>query len=119
AANGSPPGRGALPERLALTRAPVLTRAEQAPLNAADPPVRRVDLPNASLSRLVAPVVMQDRVAGWLSVWAPASELGALEHLALARGAAACAVEVGWGQAVDQARDQLHGDPAHELLCGV
>jgi purine catabolism regulator len=118
ASNGAPPSRAALPGLLASTRAPVLAWAEQIALNAADPPVRRVDLPQESLSRLVAPVVSQDRVAGWLSVWAPPADLGALEHLALARGAAACAVEVGWGHAVAQARDQLQGDLSHDLLVG-
>jgi purine catabolism regulator len=117
--NGAAPAEAALPALVAATQARVDAWAAEAALNAADPPVQRFDLAEGGLGRLVAPVVGGEGIAAWLSLWAPTPQIGTLEQLAVARGAAACAVEVAWGRAVDRARDQLRGDLADDLIRGV
>ena len=91
--------------------------AEGAVLSASDPPVARFELAGGR-SRLVAPIVARGDVAGFISLVAPPAELAELDGLAVARGAAACAIELARQQAALDAQDQLQIGVVDELLAG-
>ncbi|MDA8216675.1 MAG: helix-turn-helix domain-containing protein [Dehalococcoidales bacterium] len=87
-------------------------------LSASDPPVAEMDLPGQSLARLVAPIVSRNRVGGFLSLIGKASRFGEVERVAVARGAAACAIELARQHAAMDAQDQLQIGVLDELLAG-
>lgn len=86
--------------------------------NAADPPVERFPLA-LGLMRLVAPVVVRERVAAYLSVIGPPETLTELDALAVRRAAAACAIELARERAVLETEDRLHADLVDSLLSGT
>jgi len=93
--------------------------AEAVPAVAADPPVHEFSLGLPGFSRLVAPVPVRDGIGGFLSLVAPEAELDQFARLAVARAAAACAIELDRERAVLQARDELEGEFLESLLAGT
>ncbi|MHB1132087.1 MAG: helix-turn-helix domain-containing protein [Chloroflexota bacterium] len=87
------------------------------PISASDPPVAKFPLTDA-VARLVAPVLANNIIAGYLSLLAPVGSLSELDRLAVGRGAAACAIELARQQAALDAQDQLQIGVVDELLAG-
>ncbi len=85
-------------------------------VSASDPPVTQFDLPRQGLALLVAPVVGREGVAGFLSLLGETRRFGEVDRLAVARGAAACAIELARRQAAIDAQDQLQIGVVDELL---
>lgn len=73
---------------------------------------------DAPWARLTAPVVVEDRVDGYLSVLAPEGDLDELDRLTVERGAIACALELAKRRAVEVAEDRLRGEFLEGLLRG-
>jgi purine catabolism regulator len=81
----------------------------EVPLSAFDPPVATRPLPGG-LSRLVAPVLAQGSIAGFLSLIGSEGELGELHRLAVGRAAHACAIELARAGAARDARDEVEDE---------
>ncbi len=77
-----------------------------------------VSFEGVTWARLTAPVVVEDRVEGYLSVLAPECDLDELDRLAVERGAMACALELAKRRAVEVAEDRLRGEFLEGLLRG-
>jgi len=90
---------------------------ERAALTPAEPPTLRLPL-GAAHSRVVAPIVVRERVLGYLSVVADRGTLGELDELAASRGAAACAIELARERAVLEVEDRLQTDLVDALTTG-
>jgi sugar diacid utilization regulator len=71
------------------------------------------------LARLVAPVVVRSRIEGYLSLVAPEEALGEVERVAVAYGAAACAIEMIKEHAVLEAEDRRQAEFLEDLLSGA
>ena len=85
-------------------------------LSASDPPVASLPLRGHSLARLVAPIVGRQGVAGFLVLLGELRQFSDVDRLAVARGAAACAIELARKQAAIDAQDQLQVGIVDELL---
>lgn len=83
-----------------------------------DPPTVRLPLPRPGLGRLVAPVVVNNRVGGYLSVIGPLHDLGELDQLVAGRAAAVCAIELAKRRAVLDTEHRLQGELLGDLLDG-
>jgi PucR family transcriptional regulator, purine catabolism regulatory protein len=81
------------------------------PLSAYDPPVAARPLLEGQ-SRLVAPILVQGSIGGFISLVGSEGELGELHRLAIGRAAHACAIELVRVRAASDARDEV----AEELL---
>ena len=111
-------GRTEVAELLAESASQLQAWAGTAALSASDPPVAQLRLPNRDLGRLVAPIVGREGVAGFLSLLAEPRRFGEVDRMAVARGAAACAIELARRQAAIDAQDQLQIGVVDELLMG-
>jgi PucR family transcriptional regulator, purine catabolism regulatory protein len=87
-------------------------------VSSTQPPVEQFALPGTPLARLVAPVAIREGVACYFSVIGRERELTELDRLAVARGAAVCAVEVAKEVAVSEAESRMRGDLLERLLSG-
>lgn len=87
-------------------------------LAASDPPVARMEFPGTPMARLVAPVMAKTSIAGYLSLIGESRRLGEVDRLAVARGAAACAIELARQHAALAAQDELQISVVDELLAG-
>ena len=85
-------------------------------VSASDPPVAQLALPGGVLARLVAPIAGREGVVGFLSLLGEPRRFTEVDRLAVARGAAACAIENLRQQAALDAQDQLQIGVAEELL---
>jgi|DewCreStandDraft_5_1066085.scaffolds.fasta_scaffold00030_83 purine catabolism regulator len=129
-----------LEQALAASSKEVAAWAATARLAASNPPTAKLSLPGAreeeteaaaparsvatatqtcTLSRLVAPVVVRDRIEGYLSLIGPDEALGELERAAVGYGAAACAIEMVKEHAVLEAEDRRQADFLDDLLSGA
>jgi purine catabolism regulator len=101
---------GALPDGMAAALArdrPSLDQwLREVPLSAFDPPVAARPLAGGR-SRLVAPVLLQGSIGGFLSLVGIDGELGELHRLAVGRAAHACAIELVRLRAARDARDEV------------
>jgi len=79
-------------------------------LDSKAPPLTTIDLPAAGGVRLVAAIVVEGQLGGYLSLFDPASVIDELDRLAVERGALVCAVELAKQRAVEAAEDRLRGD---------
>ncbi|HZU77394.1 MAG TPA: helix-turn-helix domain-containing protein, partial [Dehalococcoidia bacterium] len=99
---------------------PALRRwAETTLVQAADPPVRELQLPAAGLHLLASPIPSRQGVAGFVGVIGSDGEMDQLTRLAVSRAASACAIEVDRERAVQEAHERLEGELATSLLSGV
>lgn len=78
----------------------------EVPLSAVDPPVAARPLTEGR-SRLIAPILVQGSIGGFLSLVGLDGELGELHRLAVGRAAHACAIELVRLRAARDARDEV------------
>ncbi len=78
----------------------------EVPLSAFDPPVTLRPLAHGQ-SRLIAPILVQGSIAGFLSLLGSDGELGETHRLAVGRAAHACAIELVRARAARDARDDV------------
>src|SRR3989440_1138590 len=91
---------------IASDRAALEDWLREVPLSAYDPPVALRPLVNGQ-ARLIAPILVQGSVAGYLSLLGQEGELGELHRLAVGRAAHACAIELVRARAARDARDEV------------
>lgn len=89
----------------------------QVPLSAFDPPVALRRLGDGQ-ARLVAPILVQGGIAGFLSLLGSEGELGELHRLAVGRAAHACAIEMVRVRAAREARDEVDDELLDVLTSG-
>jgi purine catabolism regulator len=114
-------GGGKLPEPTATTvaaeRAALDDWLREVPLSAFDPPVALRPLVNGQ-ARLIAPILVQGSIAGYLSLLGVEGELGELHRLAVGRAAHACAIEMVRARAARDARDEVEEELLDVLTAG-
>jgi purine catabolism regulator len=89
----------------------------EVPLSAFDPPVALRSLVNGQ-ARLIAPILVQGSIAGFLSLLGSEGELGELHRLAVGRAAHACAIELVRARAARDARDEIEEELLDVLTAG-
>ena len=89
----------------------------EVPLSAFDPPVALRRLSTGG-SRLIAPILVQGTIAGYLSLLGSEGELGELHRLAVGRAAHACAIELVRARAARDARDEVEDELLDLLTAG-
>jgi PucR family transcriptional regulator, purine catabolism regulatory protein len=89
----------------------------EVPLSAFDPPVALRPLLNGQ-ARLIAPILVQGSIAGFLSLLGTDGELGELHRLAVGRAAHACAIELVRARAARDARDEVEEELLDVLTAG-
>jgi len=114
-------GRGRLAESTAAAIAaerPALDDwLREVPLSAYDPPVALRPLGNGE-ARLIAPILVQGSIAGFLSLLGSDGELGEMHRLAVGRAAHACAIELVRARAAREARDEVEEELLDVLTAG-
>ncbi|HEV3096707.1 MAG TPA: helix-turn-helix domain-containing protein [Candidatus Dormibacteraeota bacterium] len=114
-------GRGRLAESTAAAIAaerPALDDwLREVPLSAYDPPVALRPLGNGE-ARLIAPILVQGSIAGFLSLLGSDGELGEMHRLAVGRAAHACAIELVRARAARDARDEVEEELLDVLTAG-
>src|SRR5213080_4772420 len=89
----------------------------EVPLSAFDPPVAVRPLLEGQ-ARLVAPILVQGSIAGFLSLLGSDGELGEMHRLAVGRAAHACAIELVRARAAHDARDAVDEELLDALTAG-
>ena len=89
----------------------------EVPLSAFDPPVALRSL-GSGQARLIAPILVQGSIAGFLSLLGSDGELGELHRLAVGRAAHACAIELVRARAARDARDEVEEELLDVLTAG-
>ncbi len=89
----------------------------EVPLSAFDPPVSARALPGGR-TRLIAPILVQGSIGGFVSLIGSDGELGELHRLAIGRAAHACAIELVRAVAARDARDELEEELLDVLTGG-
>ena len=89
----------------------------EVPLSAFDPPVALRSLGSGE-ARLIAPILVQGSIAGYLSLLGSDGELGEMHRLAVGRAAHACAIELVRARAARDARDEVEEELLDVLTAG-
>ncbi|MEA2634173.1 MAG: PucR family transcriptional regulator, purine catabolism regulatory protein [Chloroflexota bacterium] len=89
----------------------------EVPLSAFDPPVALRPLAHGQ-TRLIAPILVQGSIAGFLSLLGSDGELGEMHRLAVGRAAHACAIELVRARAARDARDEVEEELLDVLTAG-
>src|SRR3989442_117505 len=89
----------------------------EVPLSAFDPPVALRSLAGGR-ARLIAPILVQGSIAGFLSLVGSDGELGEMHRLAVGRAAHACAIELVRARAARDARDEAEEELLDALTAG-
>jgi purine catabolism regulator len=89
----------------------------EVPLSAFDPPVTLRPLAHGQ-TRLIAPIMVQGSIAGFLSLLGSDGELGEMHRLAVGRAAHACAIELVRARAARDARDEVEEELLDVLTAG-
>jgi purine catabolism regulator len=89
----------------------------EVPLSALDPPVALRPLAQGQ-TRLIAPILVQGSIAGFLSLLGSDGELGEMHRLAVGRAAHACAIELVRARAARDARDEVEEELLDVLTAG-
>jgi len=114
-------GAGRLSERTSTAIAeerPALEEwLREVPLSAFDPPVALRSLLDGQ-ARLIAPILVQGSIAGFISLLGTDGELGELHRLAVGRAAHACAIELVRARAAIDARDEVDEELLDVLTAG-
>src|SRR5438445_11557128 len=114
-------GGGRLPEStsaaIAAERPALEEWLREVPLSAFDPPVAVRPLLHGQ-ARLVAPILVQGSIAGFLSLLGSDGELGEMHRLAVGRAAHACAIELVRARAARDARDEVEEELLDALTAG-
>lgn len=109
--------------REALARAFAATPPEVAPgsivgMSATTPPVVERELGAVGLRAYSAPILVEERISGWISVAGSPSELGEVDRIAAGRAAAVSALELAKQRAVSAASGKVRSDFVADLLTG-
>lgn len=107
----------AIAQAIAAERGELEAWLREVPLSAFDPPVTARPLPGG-MNRLVAPILVQGTIAGFLSLLGSDGELSELHRLAVGRAASACAIELVRAHAARDARDELEEEVLDVLAGG-
>src|SRR2546430_1855547 len=107
----------AVDARLTLSRLALEEWLREVPLSAFDPPVAVRPLLEGQ-ARLVAPILVQGSIAGFLSLLGSDGELGEMHRLAVGRAAHACAIELVRARAAHDARDEVDEELLDVLTAG-
>ena len=91
---------------------------EGAALVSTAPPIGRQDLPSLGLARYVAPIVVKDAIAGYVSILGAEADLTELDRVATGRAASVCAMELAKQRAVVETEHRVRGDFLGDLLEG-
>ena len=114
-------GPGRLPDSMAAAigaeRPALEDWLREVPLSAFDPPVALRPLPGGQ-SRLIAPIMVQGSIGGFLSLLGSDGELGEMHRLAVGRAAHACAIELVRARAARDARDEVDEELLDVLTAG-
>jgi PucR family transcriptional regulator, purine catabolism regulatory protein len=114
-------GAGRLSERtsaaIAEERPALAEWLREVPLSAFDPPVALRPLLDGQ-ARLIAPILVQGTIAGFISLLGSDGELGELHRLAVGRAAHACAIELVRARAAIDARDEVDEELLDVLTAG-
>src|SRR5205085_4342094 len=114
-------GSGRLPDSTSVAIAAERPELEEwlreVPLSAFDPPVAVRPLLDGQ-ARLVAPILVQGSIAGFLSLLGSDGELGEMHRLAVGRAAHACAIELVRARAAHDARDEVDEELLDVLTAG-
>ena len=114
-------GTGRLPEAtaaaIAAERGDLDDWLREVPLSAFDPPVALRTLTSGE-ARLIAPILVQGSIAGFVSLLGTQGELGELHRLAVGRAAHACAIELVRARAAREARDEVEEELLDVLTAG-
>lgn len=102
---------------IAAERAALDDWLREVPLSAFDPPVALRSLVDGQ-ARLIAPILVQGSIAGFLSLLGSEGELGELHRLAVGRAAHACAIEMVRARAAREARDEVEEELLDVLTAG-
>jgi purine catabolism regulator len=89
----------------------------EVPLSAFDPPVALRPLAQGQ-ARLIAPILVQGSIVGFLSLLGSDGELGEMHRLAVGRAAHACAIELVRARAARDARDEVEEELLDVLTAG-
>src|SRR6267378_2340501 len=89
----------------------------EVPLSAFDPPVALRPLAHGQ-TRLIAPILVQGSIGGFLSLLGSDGELGEMHRLAVGRAAHACAIELVRARAARDARDEVEEELLDVLTAG-
>jgi purine catabolism regulator len=107
----------AIAQAIAAERPELEAWLREVPLSASDPPVIARALPGG-MTRLIAPILVQGTIAGFLSLLGSDGELSELHRLAVGRAASACAIELVRAHAARDARDELEEEVLDVLAGG-
>ncbi len=102
---------------IALERPALEEWLREVPLSAFDPPVALRPLVHGQ-ARLIAPILVQGSIAGFLSLLGSDGELGEMHRLAVGRAAHACAIELVRARAARDARDEVEEELLDVLTAG-
>jgi len=91
---------------------------EGAVLVSTAPPIGRQDLPSLGMARFIAPIIVKDAVAGYISILGGETELTELDRVAAGRAASVCAMELAKQRAVVETEQRVRGDFLGDLLEG-
>jgi len=86
------------------------------PLDSKAPPGTRFDLPTKGWAQCITAIVIEEHLAGYLSILGPKDNLDDLDRLATERGSLVCAVELAKQRAVVAVEHQLRGSFLDMLL---
>lgn len=109
-------GREAIANALAAT--PAAPMLAETPLSSTAPPVVERSLEPFGWDGLTAPIIVDDRIAAFISLAAPSGHLNELDEIAVSRAAAVCAIEISKQRAVSAAATRLRGDFFTDVLIG-
>ncbi|MDP2728952.1 MAG: helix-turn-helix domain-containing protein [Dehalococcoidales bacterium] len=87
-------------------------------LSASDPPVAKFKLSLPGMVSIVAPIIITEHISRFICILGKEQEMGELEWVAAAQGAAACAIVAAREQAVVETADRIQTDFLSDLLTG-
>lgn len=88
------------------------------PLVSTAPPIGWFEVAAPAFARFVAPVIVREKVMGYVSVLGYREELTELDHLATGRAASVCAIALDKERAVVEAEHKVSGGLLQDLLEG-
>ncbi|MGQ9677614.1 MAG: PucR family transcriptional regulator [Chloroflexota bacterium] len=88
------------------------------PLISTAPPIGWFEVAAPGFARFVAPVIVREKVVGYVSVLGHREELTELDHLATGRAASVCAIALDKERAVVEAENKVSGGFLQDLLEG-
>jgi purine catabolism regulator len=102
---------------VAADRAELEAWLKDVPLSAFDPPVTDRPLPGQQ-TRLVAPILVNGSIGGFVSLVGEVGQLGEFHRLAVGRASHACAIELVRAGAAKEARDEAEEELLSALIAG-